>query len=107
MLTELILRVAELIEGSSGRHDDGNDYGNRRFFISTVTRTVEDENHATVTKYGTKQGGAEAAKMFLKREKSKNGPSFQLSEQCQRTRRATPPSRGFRVAEAGMQKPHF
>ena len=46
--TELILRAAQWIEGSSGRHED--DYTNRRFFISTITRTVEDENHATFTK---------------------------------------------------------
>ena len=40
-----------MIEGGSGRHeDDGEDYANRRFFISTITRTVEDENRATFTK---------------------------------------------------------
>ena len=48
------MRAAQWIEGSGvgGRHGD-DDLAYRRFFISTITRTVEDENHATVTKYST------------------------------------------------------
>ena len=43
------MRAAQWIEGSNGRHGE-DDLAYRRFFISTITRTVEDENHATVTK---------------------------------------------------------
>ena len=49
-MTGLIVRAAQWIEGSNGRHGEEDDFAYRRFFISTITRTVEDENHATVTK---------------------------------------------------------